>query len=97
MAYLTIHHLSGDTATLRARKQDKFDPVIRPLARKHGAILSLTAATDDGLLIVNLWTSPDGAAKLRKETDALDAQQQAQLPLPSQFDNYNDVQVDDFR
>ena len=97
MAFLTIHHLPGDAATLQARKQDKFDPVIRPLARKHGAILSLTAATDDGLLVINLWETPDGAAKLREEPDALRAQQQAQLPPPSQFNSYHDVQLDEFR
>jgi hypothetical protein len=97
MTYLTIHHLPGDAATLHALKRERFDPVLEPLARKHGAILSLTARTGDGLLIVNLWETPEGAARLREEPDALSAQQQAQLPPPSGFDSYDNIQFDDFR
>ena len=62
MSYLTIHHLAGDPGELLARKQEVFDPVVEPLARKHGACLSLTAVAEDGLVIVNLWDSPAGAA-----------------------------------
>jgi hypothetical protein len=97
MAYLTVHHLPGDPGELRARKQQRFDPVVGPLARRHGAILSLTADAEDGLLVVNLWDSPSGAAALREEPDALRAQQEARLPLPSRFEHYERVQVDDFR
>lgn len=97
MAYLTIHHLPGNPEELAARKRERFDPVIGPLARKHGALLSLTAAAEDGLLIANLWKSATGAAALQAEPDALRAREDAQLPAPSRFEHYEDVEVDDFR
>lgn len=97
MAYLTIHHLPGDSVELSARKRERFDPIVAPLARRHGAIASLTAETEDGLLIVNVWESPSGAARLREEPDALRAQQDAQLPMPSRFEHFERVQLDDFR
>ncbi len=97
MSYLTIHHLAGDPGELLARKQEVFDPVVEPLARKHGARLSITAVAEDGLVIVNLWDSPAGAAALRDEPEAQQAQQDAQLPLPDRFERYEDVGIADFR
>ena len=97
MAYLTIHHLPGDAASLLALKREKFDPVIEPLARKHGAILSLTAIASDGVVVVNLWETPEGAARLREEPAAIRAQQDAQLPRPSRFEVYENVQLEEFR
>jgi hypothetical protein len=97
MAYLTIHHLPGDPVELGERKRQRFDPVVAPLARRHGAILSLTTEVEDGLLIVNLWGSPGDAAALRQEPEAIRAQQEAQLPAPSRFEHYERVEVDDFR
>jgi hypothetical protein len=96
MGYLTVHHLPGNPQELAERKRTHFDPVIRPLARTHGAILSATAATDNGLLIVNLWRAADGAAALQAEPDAVRAREAAQLPAPDRFDRY-DVEIDDFR
>jgi hypothetical protein len=97
MAYLTIHRLPGNAEELAERKRSEFDPVIRPLARKHGAILSATAPTGDGLLIVNLWQSPGGAAALQAEPDAVQARDAAELPAPDRFERYDDVEIDDFR
>jgi hypothetical protein len=40
------------------QKRAHFDPVTSRLAPQHGAIFSVTAKTEDGLVIVNLWESP---------------------------------------
>jgi hypothetical protein len=97
LAYLTIHHLPGNPGELAALRRERFDPIVTPLARKHGAILSLTAVAEDGLVVVNLWESAAGAAALREEPDALRAQQDAQLPAPTRFERYDGVRLDDFR
>ena len=97
MAYLTIHHLPGDPDDLAARKRERFDPVINPLAHKHGATLSVTASVASGLLIVNVWDSAQGATALQQEPDAIQARDLAMLPPPDRFEVYENVQVDDFR
>ena len=88
MAYLTIHRLNGDPDELLRRKQTKFGPVTSRLAPDYGAIFSVTAKTEDGLLIVNLWDSPQGPVQFAQVPEVLGAQQASGLPAPSRFERY---------
>ena len=69
MAYLTLTRISGDPDTLLAGYR-RTEPTMTHVGRDHGLILHAAAATEDGLLVVNLWPSRAGsesaAAGLRR-------------------------------
>lgn len=59
-AYLTIARIGGDPGDLLEgylQSSDTMDGV----GRDHNLILHAAAATDDGLLVVNLWPSKQGS------------------------------------
>jgi hypothetical protein len=58
--YLTIARLAGEPDELLAQYRRSAD-VMNGVGRDHGLLVHAAAATDDGLLIVNLWPSPDGS------------------------------------
>jgi hypothetical protein len=62
MPYVTIHTLDGDAEELATRKSTLFDPAVREVAPAFGAIASVTAKTDSGLTIVNVWESAEQVA-----------------------------------
>jgi hypothetical protein len=92
--YLTIHRLSGDADDLLERKRRHFDPVIGDIAPRYGAILSITAKTEDGLLIVNLWTSAEGPGEFAQVPEVQQAQRASELPAPRSFERYEQVWLD---
>ncbi|WP_143736792.1 hypothetical protein [Microbispora sp. GKU 823] len=97
MAFLSIHTMTGDADDLLARKQRHMDPVVERLAPRHGAILSITSATDEGIITVNLWQSAEGAAAFSREPEALQAQKDSGLPMPSSFQRFTDATVTCYR
>ena len=58
--YLTIARISGHPADLLDGYR-RSSAVMDAVGRDHGLVLHAGAATQDGLLIVNLWPSPDGS------------------------------------
>lgn len=96
MAYVTIHTLDGNADDLLERKQRNFDPVVRRIAPDFGGIASVTAKTDQGLLIVNVWSSAEKVPAFTKHPDLQAAQATAQLPVPSSFDRYEAAEVELF-
>ena len=97
MAFLSLHTMHGDPDDLLARKCRHMDPVVERLAPGHGAILSVTTRTDDGILTVNLWETADGAMAFSKEPEALEAQRASGLPAPTTFQRYLDADVTRYR
>ncbi|ETK34360.1 hypothetical protein [Microbispora sp. ATCC PTA-5024] len=93
MAFLSIHTMTGDPDDLLDRKRRHMDPVVERLAPRHGAILSVTSTTDDGIVTVNLWESAEGAAAFSGEPEALDAQKESGLPVPATFQRFTDATV----
>ena len=68
MAFLSVHTMEGDPDDLLARKRQHMDPVVQRLAPSFGAIWSVTARTDKGIITVNLWSTPEGAARFKPRT-----------------------------
>jgi hypothetical protein len=66
------------------------------LAPSYGAIFSVTARTEDGLVIVNLWDSPQAPARFAQVPEVLQAQQASGLPAPSRFERYQDAHYDGY-
>ena len=62
MAVLSIFKIQGDPDELFAIQEEKIAPAAREYAAANGGIAHFTARTDDGLLIVNAWESPEAAS-----------------------------------
>lgn len=91
MAFLSIHTMDGDPDDLLARKRQHMDPVVQRLAPGFGAIWSVTAKTSKGIITVNLWDSPDGAARFSQRPEAQEAQRASGLPPPASFERFTDA------
>jgi len=94
MKYLTIHHMDGDADELLHQKQEKFDPVVNRLAGTYGALFSITAKADQGLIVINVWESAEAAAEFSRLSEIVQAQRRSGLPLPSCFERYPDAYLD---
>jgi hypothetical protein len=91
MAFLSIHTMNGDPDDLLARKQQHMDPVTERLAPRFGALMSVTSRTETGIITVNVWETPEGAAAFSQEPEALAAHRASGLPRPSTFDRFADA------
>jgi len=83
--------MEGDPDDLLARKHEHMDPVVQRLAPGFGAVWSVTAKTGSGIITVNLWETPEGAARFSQEPEALQAQQASGLPRPASFERFVDA------
>jgi hypothetical protein len=63
MAYLTMFRIQGDSDELLRQKKEAMDPKVGPAARENGVIEHVVVKTDDGLMIVNLWETLEGAER----------------------------------
>jgi len=73
MSYLTITRIDGDSERL-LESYRRTAEVMDGVGRDHDLIVHLAAATDEGLLIINVWPSPD-----RSDDAAADARRLAVL------------------
>ena|SRR2546423_12884820 len=60
---LTVIRVKGDTDELLRHKSEVMDPVFESKVGEYGGLFHVTARTDDGVLIVNLWENEDGSEK----------------------------------
>jgi hypothetical protein len=58
--YLTIARIGGEPGEL-LRGYRESATVMNGVGRDHGLLVHVAAATEDGLLLVNLWPSADGS------------------------------------
>lgn len=85
--------MTGDPDELMARKQRHMDPVVAEHAAVFGALWSVTVRHDDGIVTCNLWESAAGAAEFSRLPEALQAQRESGLPMPSSFERHESPQV----
>lgn len=97
MAYMTIHRISGDADDLLRRKEARMDPAIRRRAGEYGAIFSVTTVTPEGLVVVNLWDSPDGAQTFTALSEIQEANKMSGLPPPASFERYERAYAEFYR
>lgn len=91
--FASIHTMDGEPQELLARKRAAMDPVVDRLAPAHGAVLSITAPTPDGIVVINLWESAEGAAEFTRHPEALEAQASSGLPAPSSFQRWDGAEL----
>jgi hypothetical protein len=97
MPFLSIHTLPGDPDELLQKKQMYMDPVVSKIAPEYGAIMSITAKREDGLITVNVWESIEGSQAFTQRAEVQQAQSRSGLPRPAAFDRYTEVYVEEYR
>ncbi len=70
--YLTIARIAGDPEEL-LRSYGGFAETMNGVGRDHGLLVHVAAPTDDGLLMVNLWPSPEGSEAAARDPRRLGA------------------------
>ena len=60
MAYLSLTRFAGNPNALLAT-YTRLEPTMTAVGHEHGLLVHAAARTDAGLLIINLWPSPDGS------------------------------------
>jgi len=78
---LTVIRIKGDTDELLANKREHIDPVVQRKAPEHGAVWSVTAKTDDGIMIVNLWPDEQSSEQVFQDPEIQAALQAGQAEL----------------
>jgi hypothetical protein len=91
MAFLSIQTMEGDPDDLLARKRQHMDPVTDRLAPAFGALMSVTSGTDTGIITVNVWETPEGAAAFSQDPEVLRARQASGLPRQATFGRFTDA------
>jgi hypothetical protein len=86
MPVISMMRMSGDTDEL-AQKLQGIAEIGRRLAPKHGGLGTITAKTDDGIVVINLWENDEGRHAMAEEPEVLEALQSAGLPMPN-FEGY---------
>ena len=76
--YLTLARFSGDGDRLLAEYR-KYADVMSGVGRDHGLILHAGAKTDDGFLIVNLWSSKEGSEAAARDPRRLSVIERAMI------------------
>jgi len=64
---VSIVKLTGDPDELLKWKQEEMDPYMRPKAVKHGAISQTVVKTEDGIMMINFWSTPEGRHTMGEE------------------------------
>jgi hypothetical protein len=69
MAVVSIFKVTGpgDPDEVFKIQDEKVAPAAREYAQANGGISHITAKTDDGLLVINLWESAEAAAAAGQE------------------------------
>jgi hypothetical protein len=60
VAYLSLARFSGDPDALLSTYRSS-SATMNAVGRDHGLLVHAAARTEAGLLVVNLWPSPDGS------------------------------------
>jgi hypothetical protein len=85
MAYLTLTRLAGDPDALLATYK-RSEPTMTAVGRDHGLLVHATARTEAGLLVANLWPSPDGSRTASRDPRRLAALRDSGL-TPEQIES----------
>src|SRR3954468_4431009 len=72
MAYLSLARFTGDPDVLLATYA-RSEPTMTAVGRDHGLLVHAAARTDAGLLVMNLWPSPDGSKTASRDPRRLAA------------------------
>jgi hypothetical protein len=93
LAYLSLIRIPGDSDELLA--DDTMPSNMERLGPKHGLIANARCATDEGILVMNLWQSKEGSEDMAREADVQRGREQSDVPMDEvRFEHY---EVGDYR
>jgi hypothetical protein len=92
VAVVSMMRMSGDSDELASKLKEHVAPVGRELGPKHGALGTIVARTDDGIMIVNLWETEEGRQAMSEEPRIREALQVGGFPPPA-FEGYEVIEM----
>jgi hypothetical protein len=93
---LTVIKVKGDTDELLRHKAEVMDPVFEDKVGQYGGLAHITARTDDGVLIVNLWESEEGSEQAFQDPEIQEALKSLDDQLSPETER-NHYEVVDYR
>jgi hypothetical protein len=79
---VSMLEFSGDPEELKT-KMSKVEEVASRKAAEYGGVSSTVVRTDDGIMIINMWSDKEGRHKMAEDPEIRQALQDAGMPPPS--------------
>jgi hypothetical protein len=82
VAVVSMMEFSGDPDELKAQMSN-VDEVASRKAAEYGGVSSTVVRTDDGIMVINMWSDAEGRHKMAEDPEMRQAIQDAGLPAPA--------------
>lgn len=82
VAVVSIMEFQGDPADLK-EQMSKIDDVASRKAKEYGGVSSTVVRTDDGVMVINMWSDTEGRHRMADDPEMRQAIQDAGMPPPS--------------
>jgi len=79
---VSMMEFKGDPEDLKSQMSD-IEEVAGRKAAEYGGVSSTVVRTDDGIMIINMWSDEEGRHKMGEDPEIRQALQDAGLPPPS--------------
>jgi hypothetical protein len=79
---VSMLEFSGDPEELKAQ-MGKVEEVASRKAAEYGGVSSTVVRTDNGIMIINMWSDKEGRHKMAEDPEIRQALQDAGMPPPS--------------
>jgi hypothetical protein len=82
VAVVSIMEFSGDPEELKVQMSN-VEEVASRKAAEYGGVSSTVVRTDDGIMLINMWSDEEGRHKMAEDPEIRQAIQDAGMPPPS--------------
>jgi hypothetical protein len=82
VAVVSMMEFAGDPEELR-EQMGNIDEVASRKAAEYGGVSSTVVRTDDGIMIINMWSDEEGRHRMAEDPEIQKAVQDAGLPAPA--------------
>jgi hypothetical protein len=82
VAVVSIMEFSGDPEELKSR-MGNVEEVASRKAAEYGGVSSTVCRTDDGIMVINMWSDEQGRHRMAEDPEIRQALEDAGMPPPS--------------
>jgi hypothetical protein len=82
VAVVSIMEFSGDPEELKVQMSN-VEEVASRKAAEYGGVSSTVVRTDDGIMLINMWSDEEGRHRMAEDPEIRQAIQDAGMPPPS--------------
>jgi hypothetical protein len=82
VAVVSIMEFSGDPEELKSQ-MGNVEEVASRKAAEYGGVSSTVCRTDDGIMVINMWSDEQGRHRMAEDPEIRQALQDAGMPPPS--------------